>query len=89
MLIIQFPEPVAPRGMANARRFQAPVREEWQADGTWTGLFDIAADRRDDFLDVVEEASDGTVRVREIDSEDDIVNHRMAFLFTSEQLEEA
>lgn len=88
MLVVQFPEAVAPRGMARARRLHRPEREEWQADGTWTGLFDIGDDRQDGFLDEVERVSDGTVRIREIESEEEIINHRMAFLFTDEQLEE-
>lgn len=85
MFVVQFPEPIAPRGMAEARRVHPPEREEWQADGTWTGLFDLPPGRADAFLETVEAASDGTARVREIESEDEIVNHRMAFLFTEDQ----
>lgn len=78
MFVVQFPTAAAPTAQAAARRLVPPKREEWQPDGTWTGLFDVPEDRRDEFLALVEaEGGEGT-RVREIESEADIGGHRMA-----------
>lgn len=78
MLVVQFPAASAPTAQAAARRFSAPLREEWQPDGTWTGLFDVPDDRHDAFLELVEaEGGEGT-RTREIQSAADIGGHRMA-----------
>ena len=75
---MQFPAATAPTAQAAARRFSDPLREEWQPDGTWTGLFDVPADEAATFYDLVEaEGGEGT-RTTEIDSEADIGGHRMA-----------
>ncbi len=78
MIVVQFPAASAPTAQAAARRMVAPVREEWQPDGTWTGLFDVPADRSDEFSALVEAAGGEGTRTREIDSEADIGGHRMA-----------
>lgn len=78
MFVVQFPTETAPTAQAAARRMVAPSREEWQPDGTWTGLFDVPDEEREAFLELVEsEGGEGT-RIREIDRESDIGGHRMA-----------
>jgi ribosome maturation protein Sdo1 len=82
MIAVQFPPRCAPRAQSEARRFADPIREEWQPDGTWTGLFDVTEDDAAEFRALVEEACDGHARVKEIESEDEIGGHRMAlYLF--------
>lgn len=78
MFVVQFPAETAPTAPAAARRQVDPVREEWQPDGTWTGLFDVPAEEAAAFLELVEtEGGEGT-RWVEVDSEADIGGHRMA-----------
>lgn len=82
VIAVQFPPSHAPTAQSAARSFADPVREEWQPDGTWTGLFDLPADREDAFYDLVEDVAEGSARTKEIDSEADIGGHRMAlYLF--------
>lgn len=82
MIAVQFPPSHAPTAQSAARRFEDPVREEWQPDGTWTGLFDIPDERTGEFYSLVDEVSDGMARTEEIDSEEEISGHRMAlYLF--------
>lgn len=78
MIVVQFPAPTAPTAQAAARRFVDPIREEWQPDGTWTGLFDVPDDRREEFLALVEEKGGEGTRTREFEREADIGGHRMA-----------
>lgn len=78
VFVVQFPADTAPVAQAKARRFEDPLREEWQPDGTWTGLFDIDDARRDAFLELVEEVGGEGTRTRELESEADIGGHRMA-----------
>lgn len=78
MLVVQFPAETAPTAQAAARRVVHPLREEWQPDGTWTGLFDVPDDRADEFHEVLETAGGAGTRTRAIDSEADIGGHRMA-----------
>lgn len=78
MIVVQFPAETAPTAQAAARRFARPIREEWQPDGTWTGLFDVADDESEAFYDLIEaEGGEGT-RTTEVASEADIGGHRMA-----------
>ncbi|MFB6354656.1 MAG: hypothetical protein ABEJ92_11295 [Halobacteriales archaeon] len=78
MLVVQFPAETAPTAQAAARRLAAPVREEWQPDGTWTGLFDVDDETRDELLALVEAEGGDGARTREYDSEADIGGHRLA-----------
>lgn len=78
MIVVQFPAATAPTAQAAARRFAKPLREEWQPDGTWTGLFDVPEEDTAAFYDLVEaEGGEGT-RTTEVESAADIGGHRMA-----------
>lgn len=83
MIAVKLDVDHAPRGQAELRRVSSPVREEWQQDGTWTGLFDLPAHvDADEFRDLAREVGGADVRITEIESEDDIPGFRMAlYLF--------
>lgn len=78
MIVVQFPAATAPTAQAAARRMVAPVREEWQPDGTWTGLFDVPTERTGAFYELIESAGGEGTRTREVEREADIGGHRMA-----------
>lgn len=78
MIVVQFPAASAPTAQAAARRMVKPVREEWQPDGTWTGLFDVPDDEADAFYELVEDEGGEGTRTTEVESEADIGGHRMA-----------
>lgn len=83
MIAVKCPVDHAPRAQAKLRAVSSPIREEWQQDGSWTGLFDLPDDADvDSFYDLVEEVTDGEAQTTEIESEDDIPGFRMAlYLF--------
>lgn len=82
MIAVKFPVEYSPTGQAKLRKRWAPNREEWQQDGTWTGLFEVPVEETDTFYEIVDEASDGEAKTTEIESEDDIPGFRMAlYLF--------
>lgn len=79
MIVVRFSSEHAPTAQNEARKFKQPIREEWQPDGSWTGLFDIENDELDSFHDLIRSVGDEGTQVKEIDSEDEIEGHRMAF----------
>lgn len=82
MLAVKCPVDHAPRAQAKLRAVESPIREEWQQDGSWTGLFDLPDEEVASFRELVEEVAGGDAQVKEIDSEDDIPGFRMAlYLF--------
>jgi len=78
MFVVQFPAETAPTASAAARRRVSPIREEWQPDGTWTGLFDVSADEAAAFLALVDAEGGGRTRWVEVKDETAIGGHRMA-----------
>lgn len=83
MIAVRLDADHAPRGQAELRRVDSPLREEWQQDGTWTGLFDLPADVDDEeFRSLARDVGGPDVQLTEIESEDDIPGFRMAlYLF--------
>lgn len=82
MIAVKCPVDHAPRAQAKLRAVSSPIREEWQQDGSWTGLFDLPDEEAESFYALVDEVTDGEAQVREIESEEDIPGFRMAlYLF--------
>jgi ribosome maturation protein Sdo1 len=78
MLIVQFPAHTAPVAQAKARSQIKPEQEEWQPDGTWTGLFDMTNEQQEEFNEMIEEIGGEGTKIREVENKDDIGGHRMA-----------
>lgn len=83
MLAVKFDEDHAPRGQARLRQVSSPVREEWQQDGTWTGLFDPSESvDAEELRALAREVGGEDVQMTKIESEDEIPGFRMAlYLF--------
>lgn len=83
MIAVKFDADHAPTGQIALRQHTSPIREEWQQDGTWTGLFDPPADADiDEIRERATEVGGDEVQITEIDGEDDIPGFRMAlYLF--------